>query len=80
MSIMAAQTIEYSPACHSATKVSRHAQELFGQQKGRPLNKPDRFSLGEIKSLQALHPEFLRQRLLARGKQSRDRANGRGLY
>lgn len=53
---------------------------VSGQQEGRPLIKPGRFSQDEIKRLQALRPEALKQTLQERGKQSRNRANGHGLY
>ena len=82
MAVMAPDTREDRLAC-LICMLPGHVvmlKNLCGQQQGRPLNKPDRFSTDEIKSLQAEHPEVLRQMLLARAELSRNRAKGRGLY
>ena len=82
MAVMAPNTLEDRLACLICMLPGQvdMLKNLCGQQQGRPLNKPDRFSTDEIKSLQAERPEVLRQTLVARGKLSRNRAKRRGLY
>ena len=79
MAAMAPNTLEDRLACLICMLSGQvdMLKNLCGQQQGRPLIKPDRFSTDEIKSLQAQHQEVLRQKLVARGKLSR---NGCGLY